>query len=157
MDGLGEFDAFLLEASLSRQGDLRPGPFEPGDQVDAYGDEIHDERPGRRHLVLARRDVYASLWNYRAFAERDFNRVDHRTVAMSVAEHPNYTDELVNGVAFIINPLYGFGDGYYVNSRVCEALVTNPEAESVPEEILLRADGTYTILATSNWGLPGNC
>ena len=96
------------------------------------------------------KQVYASLWNYRAFAERDFNRVDHQTVAMGVAVHPNYEDELVNGVAVSTDPLYGFTDSYYVNSQVGEDLVTNPEAESLPEELMLHADGTYTVLATSN-------
>ena len=28
--------------------------------------------------------------------------------------------------------------------------MTNPEASSVPEEILLKSDGTYRVVATSN-------
>ena len=101
------------------------------------------------------KQVYASLWNYRAFAEREFNRVDHRTVAMGVLVHPNYKEELVNGVAVSVDPLYGFADSYYVNSQVGEDLVTNPEAESLPEEIALHDDGTYTVLATSSLATAG--
>ena len=70
--------------------------------------------------------------------------------------HPSYQDELVNGVAVSFDPN---GDGregaYYVNSQLGEDLVTNPEAHSVPEELLLYADGTYTIVATSNHGGAG--
>ena len=67
--------------------------------------------------------------------------------------HPNYKDELANGVAVSFDPtdpLYGNDDWYYVNTQVGEDLVTNPEAHSVPEEILIYKDGTYRVLAISN-------
>ena len=43
--------------------------------------------------------VYASLWNFRAFTERDFHRIDHKEAAMGVFVHPSYQDEKVNGAA----------------------------------------------------------
>ena len=43
--------------------------------------------------------VYASLWNFRAFTERDFHRIDHKEAAMGVFVHPSYQDENVNGAA----------------------------------------------------------
>ena len=52
-------------------------------------------------------------------------------------------------MAVSFDPVYG-SDTYYVNTQLGEDLVTNPEAYSVPEEILLRRSGTYTVLATSN-------
>ena len=96
------------------------------------------------------KQVFASLWNFRAFSEREFHRVDHKAAAMGMLVHPNYTDELVNGVAVSFDPAYGTDGSYYVNSQVGEDLVTNPEAHSVPEEILLYAGGSYTVVATSN-------
>ena len=94
--------------------------------------------------------VWASLWNFRAFVERDFYRIDHKKTAMGVLVHPNYTDEWVNGVAVSFDPLYGEAGHHYVNSQVGEDLVTNPEAYSLPEELLLKPDGSYTILHYSN-------
>ena len=94
--------------------------------------------------------VWASLWNFRAFTEREFHRIDHRAAAMGVLVHPNYSDELANGVAVSFDP-FGRRDGsYYVNTQLGEDLVTNPEAHSAPEEMLLHPDGTYTVTARSN-------
>ena len=94
--------------------------------------------------------VFASLWTFRAFTEREFHRIDHTAAAMGVLVHPNYSDELANGVAVSFDPIAGRDSRYYVNTQIEEDLVTNPEAHSVPEEILVYQDGTYIVLATSN-------
>ena len=102
--------------------------------------------------------VFASLWTFRAFTEREFYRIDHLAAAMGVLVHPNYKDELSNGVAVSFDPTdltSGSDDWYYVNKQLGEDLVTNPDAHSVPEEILLNKDGTYRVLATSNLVEPG--
>ena len=94
--------------------------------------------------------VWASLWNFRAFVERDFHRIDHTRTAMGVLVHPNYSDEPVNGVAVSFDPFSGREGAYYVNTQVGEDLVTNPEAHSAPEAILLLPDGSHNVLAYSN-------
>ena len=94
--------------------------------------------------------VWASLWNFRAFVERDFNRIDHNATAMGVLVHPNYSDELANGVAVSHDPFSNRAGAYYVNTQIGEDLVTNPEARSVPEELLLLSDGGYDVIVYSN-------
>ncbi len=94
--------------------------------------------------------VWASLWNFRAFLERDYYRVDHKSVAMGVLVHPNFSDERVNGVAVSYDPVSFLPDTFYVNSQLGEDLVTNPEARSYPEQLLLDADGRAGVLARSN-------
>ena len=100
--------------------------------------------------------VWASLWNHRAFLERDFYRVDHTTVAMGVLVHPNYSDEKVNGVAISYDPVSNRNGYYYLNSQVGENLVTNPETNSLPEALLLDPSGAATVLARSNLATASN-
>ena len=101
-------------------------------------------------LAKSLKEVFAGLWNFRAFTEREFHRIDHMAAAMGVLVHPSFQDELVNGVAVSFDPAYGTDGTFYVNSQIDEDLVTNPEAYSIPEEILLNSDGTYIVVANSN-------
>ena len=110
----------------------------------------HPEETEEDGISKSLKQVYASLWNFRAFTEREFHRIDHLAMAMGVLVHPNYSDELANGVAVSFDPVSGGDESYYVNTQVGEDLVTNPDAYSVPEEILLHQGGDYTVLATSN-------
>ncbi len=110
----------------------------------------HSEETEEDGISKSLKQVYASLWNFRAFIERDFHRVDHLAAAMGVLVHPNYSDELVNGVAVSTDPSYGTEGTYYVNSQIGEDLVTNPDAHSVPEEILLRQSNRNDVIAFSN-------
>ena len=110
----------------------------------------HPEETEEDGISKSLKQVYASLWNYRAFTERDFHRIDHLAAAMGVLVHPNYADEPVNGVAVSVDPAYGTEGTHYVNSQRGEDLVTNPEAHSEPEELLLYPDGSYTVVSLSN-------
>ena len=115
----------------------------------------HPEETEEDGISKSLKQVFASLWTFRAFTEREFHRIDHLTTAMGVLVHPNYSDELANGVAVSFDPIRGQDDRYYVNTQLGEDLVTNPEAHSVPEEIFLYRGGNYQVLATSNQVPPG--
>ena len=115
----------------------------------------HPEETEEDGIDKSLKQVFASLWTFRAFTEREFYRIDHLAAAMGVLVHPNYSDELANGVAVSFDPIRGQDGNYYVNAQLGEDLVTNPEAHSVPEELLLYRFGGYSILGTSNLVEPG--
>ncbi|MFT5110231.1 MAG: pyruvate,water dikinase [Pseudoalteromonas tetraodonis] len=111
--------------------------------------ESYTHKPSEGHISKSAKQVWAGLWTYRAFEERDFYRIDHFSAAMGILVHPNYSDERSNGVAVTKNLFDPNWEGYYVNVQQGENLVTNPEEESIPEEFLvadlLFGNGVYEI------------
>jgi pyruvate, water dikinase len=103
---------------------------------DSYTHHLHEG-----HLAKSIRQVWASLWNYRAFEEREFYRIDHLAAAMGVLVHPNFSDEQANGVGVTRNIYNPDWKGFYVNVQVGEDLVTNPEPNSIPEELVISTVG----------------
>jgi len=57
--------------------------------------------------------------------------------------HENYDDELANGVAVTKNPYDPVWPGFYVNVQVGESLVTNPDPNATPDELLISAIGEH--------------
>jgi len=112
------------------------------------------QKPSEGHIKKSIREIYASLWNLRAFDEREFYRVDHMLASMGVLCHPNYKDEKVNGVGVTSDPIYQTDETFYLNSQLGEELITDPSATAIPEEILLDrvsiSGSDFVILQYSN-------
>jgi hypothetical protein len=102
----------------------------------AAGQVGDPERP----IDVAIKTVWASVWNFRAFEERDYAGIDHEDVAMAVLVNPAYVDELANGVAItanIFDPRPGAEDGFYINAQVGDASVVQPPPGVTADQMLL--------------------
>jgi len=143
----GDVPDWMLDALEAMQQSFEPGTSircrsstNNEDLPNFNGAGLYDSythHPWEGHIAKTMKQVWASLWTYRAFEERDFYRIDHLHTAMGVLVHPNYASERANGVGVTKNIYDPYWEGYYVNVQVGEDLVTNPGAESIPDEFLV--------------------
>ncbi|MBN2494356.1 MAG: hypothetical protein JXR96_07200 [Deltaproteobacteria bacterium] len=89
-----------------------------------------------RTLLDALRTVWASLFNFRAFEEREILSIPHDRVAMAVLVHRSFPWELANGVAITNNVFDRNEPAYYVNAQIREVSVTNPPPGVLPDQFL---------------------
>ncbi len=108
------------------------------------------QHPNEGPLDKCVKQVFASVWNLRAYLEREYYRIDHFSTAMGVLLIPSTEREQANGVAVSVDPVYNEPDAYYVNAQLGENLVTNPGALVIPEELLLYGEGTQDVISRSN-------
>jgi hypothetical protein len=102
----------------------------------------------------ALRTVWASLWQPRAFDEREQALVDHTRAAMGVLIEPAFTNERANGVAVsrnVLDPIYG--DAFYFNAQAGEASVTNPAPGVTSEQGTFQAGDPPRIATVSRSSL----
>jgi hypothetical protein len=84
------------------------------------------------------REVWSSVWYFRAFEERSYRSIDHLAVGMALLVHPSFPDEEANGVALTGNPFdkSGVSPAFYVNVQYGEASVVQPESGITTDEYL---------------------
>lgn len=93
-----------------------------------------------RTVEKAIKEVWASLWNYRAFQEREFYRIDHRNCAMGLLVHRSFPDEYANGVAITKNLYRPDYYGFVINVQRGEASVVSPPLGVTCEQLICYSD-----------------
>lgn len=76
-------------------------------------------KPGNKEKPFenAIRKVWASLWNVRAFDEREYFKIDQRSIAMGVLVHRSFPAEAANGVVITKNFYNKYNEGMVINVR----------------------------------------
>jgi pyruvate, water dikinase len=115
---------------------------------DSYSGSLTD--PDKK-IDRAIKKVWASLWNFNAFEERDYFGIDHQTVQMAILVHRSFPSETANGVAvskiIYTRPVMPY-PGITINAQFGETSVTNPDGLYSPEELLCY---TFSIDPTSEY------
>lgn len=119
------------------------------------GDPDDPERP----VMRAVQTVWASLFNARAFEERELLSIPHLDVGMAVLVHRSFPDELANGVAITSNIFDATEPAFYINVQAGEESVTNPAPGLLPDQFLyywagLNPVAVYLSYSTINGGEP---
>lgn len=114
-----------------------------------------------RPIDAAIKTVWASVWSFRAFEERDYAGIDHRQVAMAVLVVPSFDDERANGVAITAN-VYDPGadgeDALFINAQLGEASVVSPPPGVTADQLVyyfFHANQPATYYTRSNLIAPG--
>jgi hypothetical protein len=90
------------------------------------GYPLGDGRP----IEDAMREVWSSVWYFRAYEEREYRSIDHKAVGMALLVHRAFPDEESNGVALTANifDTQGLEPGFYINAQVGDTSVVKPPA-----------------------------
>ena len=96
------------------------------------------------NLTEALKIVWGSIWNLRAFEERNYFSIPHQDVYMGIQINPSFGDELADGVVVTKNianvPILA-GDGVYIEAQRGDLhSVANPNPGIKPQKILVLYD-----------------
>jgi pyruvate, water dikinase len=151
-----EFDYTRMRFRSSTNAEDLDGFTGAGLYTSKSGDPNDPDKP----VMDAVREVWASVWNFRAFEERSYRSIDHLAVGMALLVHRSFPDEEANGVALTNNPydLSGQESPFYVNVQLGGESVVQPESGITTEQLLYyydRAGQPIVYLAESSLTEPG--
>lgn len=109
------------------------------------GAGLYESRTGivgdtARSVAEAIREVWASLWNIRAYQEREFFKIDHLRCAMGLLVHRGFPDERANGVAITKNLYRPDYYGFVINVQAGETSVVSPPPGVECDQLICYSD-----------------
>ena len=130
-----EFGAYRFRSSTNAEDQEF---FSGAGLYDSYSAKKGDSN---KTIENAIRKVWASLWNFRAFEEREYYKISHLSTAMGILVHRSFPDEDANGVVITTN-LYNINPGFIVNAQFGENSIVYPEPGVLHDQLILY---TYSI------------
>ncbi len=129
INNFNEFNAFRFRSSTNAE-DLEG--FNGAGLYDSYSAK---KGHSSKTIQNAIRKAWASLWNIRAFDEREYFKIDHHSVAMGILVHRSFPNEDANGVVVTKN-LYNNNHAYTINTQYKEYSIVYPEPGILHDQIL---------------------
>ncbi|MFO7657752.1 MAG: PEP/pyruvate-binding domain-containing protein, partial [Bacteroidales bacterium] len=86
------------------------------------------------------KDVWASLWSYEAFVEREYYNIRHEDAYMGILVHRSFPDEKVNGVAITKNLYRPQSLGFVVNAQIGDESVVEPKQGITSDQFICYPD-----------------
>jgi len=114
-----------------------------------YDSESAKKDHPTKTIEKAIKSVWASLWDWRAFEERSYFKINHLSCAMGILVHRSFPDEDANGVVLTTN-LYNNNRGIIINAQYKEHSIVFPEPGIIHDQIMvymwsIDPDKPYTI------------
>jgi pyruvate, water dikinase len=107
------------------------------DQDSAGPSECDSNENDERSVERGLRKVWASLFNDRAWAERDWYQVPQDAASMAILVTLGFPDELANGVAFTGDPSDPAETRFLINAQLGDTKVVSADPSMIPEKDLL--------------------
>jgi len=151
-----------VEEMIVRLGDFRRMRFRSStnaeDMEGFSGAGIYTSKTGEignpnKPIDKAIKKVWASLWSYNAFMEREAFNIDHSTVAMGVLVHRSFPNEDVNGVAITSNLYRNEYLGFVVNAQLGDENVVQPTDGVKCDEFICYPDESAASYGRSEGGI----
>lgn len=151
-----------VEAMIIRLGDFRRMRFRSStnaeDRKGFSGAGLYTSKTGRvgsekKPVDRAIRKVWASLWSYDAFMEREAFHLDHADAAMGILVHRSFPDEEVNGVAITTNLYRPNYLGFVINAQLGDENVVAPSEGVECDQFICYPDKTSTSFGREKGGI----
>ncbi len=144
---LGDFRRMRFRSSTNAED--REGFSGAGIYTSKTGELGNPEKPIDKAILK----VWASLWSYNAFMEREAFNLDHSTVAMGVLVHRSFPDEAVNGVAITSNLYRHDYLGFVLNAQLGDESVVQPDGGVQCDELICYPDESVSVYGRQEAGI----
>ncbi|NOQ25631.1 MAG: pyruvate, phosphate dikinase [Bacteroidales bacterium] len=104
----------------------------------------------KKTFEKAIKKVWASLWSYEAYSEREYYNINHKDVYMGILVHRSFPNEEVNGVAITKNLYRPDNYGFVINSQLGDESVVKPKEGNISDQFICYPDNVDNIYKNKN-------
>ena len=107
-----------------------------------YTSKTGDPNDPQHPVLNAIREVWSSVWYFRAFEERSYRNINHQSVGMAMLVIRSFPDEEATGVAMTNNPydMSGLEPAFYINVQYGGQSVVLPDPTITTDQLIYYYD-----------------